>query len=221
MKYNTCGHILLCQSTVKFHMPYLYIRVKLFNICKDIFFFFQFAKGNSVIFFNYISWTLHKECTKIKSNYTLCRQIQREGFICKKKNPFQSTRGHWWHSVTYLVGQQLTQSKLTHRDGHEINILPTEFSCALWKNLLLKNSILQLLSALRSERKARKIWILWFSGETGRRCLTLFSVTRTNPTCLVQWTALCSCLGSQKFSPFFGHSTTRFAFIPFGRKHIQ
>jgi hypothetical protein len=59
-----------------------------------------------------------------------------------------------------LVSQQLTQSKLTHRDSRELNILPTKLFCVLWKNLAAEKCHPAVTVSNKSERKAQKIGIL-------------------------------------------------------------
>jgi hypothetical protein len=97
---------------------------------------------------------LIKNAPKIKSNYTGCKQFQSEEFIYEKKNSLH--HGALMTQGYILDKPGLTQSLLTHRDNREVNILPTAFSCVVWKNLLLKNFIPQLLSVLKAKERRKR-----------------------------------------------------------------
>ena len=97
--------------------------------------------------------TSQKPHQKIKSIYPSVSSFRGRNLYARRR--IQFTTGHWWHSVKYLVSQQLTQSKLTHRDSREQIIFHTTFFCALWKNLLLQNFIAQLLSALKAKERRK------------------------------------------------------------------
>ena len=105
-----------------------------------------------------------KRAPKIKSNYIRFKEFQSEEFICNKKNSVHVS--HLWKSVTYLVSLHLAQIKLNHTECRELNILTTKFCCALWKNVLLKKFISQLVLARKAKDKAQELGILRVPEET-------------------------------------------------------
>jgi len=73
--------------------------------------------------------------------------------MCKKKN---SVHHGELMTQSNVPGKPATHTKLTYKDSREINIFPTAFCCALWKNVLLKNFIPRLLSALKAKERRKR-----------------------------------------------------------------